>query len=103
MTAWIEVPSLSHRTEGCRYCTAVLADIAAQESKGLKVKNTYGITIRLGAEFPANRVKDAIETLCNLDYISVSFCSTSDKMKAPRMTDVGWAVAGVDKPFWMFP
>jgi hypothetical protein len=103
MTYWVDVPSLAQRTADCRYCTAVLTDIASQESKNQKVRNTYGITTRLGADFPADRVKAAVVTLCNLNYITVSFSSTSDSLKAPTMTDAGWAMSGVDKPFWMFP
>lgn len=102
MTYYITIPSLAQRAAACPCCTAVLNDIALQESKGFLTPNAYGVQNRLKI-YSQDRIKNAMETLCNLEWITVSFGFSTGNIKAPKMTDLGWPMVDVDKPFWMSP
>lgn len=102
MTYYTTIPSLAERAAACPCCTAVLNDIATQETKLFKTPNAYGIENRLKV-YSQDRIKAAMETLRNLNYIDVSFGLSTGNIKAPTMTDLGWPMVDVDKPLWMFP
>jgi len=102
MTYYITIPSLAQRAADCPCCTAVLHDIASQEAKLFKTPNAYGIENRLKV-YSQDRIKAAMETLRNLNYIDVSFGFSTGNIKAPTMTDLGWPMVDVPKPLWMFP
>lgn len=101
MTAWVDIPPLLQRATDCRVCRRVLDIIAHEATRLREVRNLYRLSKLAGPGFSEGEVRGAARMLHNAGLIEATIDSEKGRMKSPVLTDAGWGLSSVPRPFWM--